>query len=76
MASHSPGDSVLDYELRKRGYIRWGGVAGGRVQTHLLGQSLDELAEKISTYRSAVPADRKGAGHATLMVHAYLGPKV
>ncbi|MEF9673281.1 LLM class flavin-dependent oxidoreductase [Pseudomonas sp. PCH446] len=41
--------------------------------THLLGQDIDELARKISTYRNA----RKAAGHAspghvTVMVHTYL----
>lgn len=49
------------------------GASGANLLTHLLGQDIDELARKISTYRNA----RKAAGHAspghvTVMVHTYL----
>jgi natural product biosynthesis luciferase-like monooxygenase protein len=51
------------------------GQLGGNVLTHLLGQTLDEVAEKIRAYREA----RRAAGHAgdgqvTLMVHTFVGP--
>ncbi|NWA29715.1 amino acid adenylation domain-containing protein [Pseudomonas gingeri] len=49
------------------------GASGANLLTHLLGQDIDELARKISAYRSA----RNTAGHAspgrvTVMVHTYL----
>ncbi|MDI5965432.1 MupA/Atu3671 family FMN-dependent luciferase-like monooxygenase [Streptantibioticus silvisoli] len=56
--------------------FRDAGRAGSGVLTHLLGQDLDQLAEKIAAYRQAV-ADRPDAdgrpGHVALMVHTYLG---
>ncbi len=51
------------------------GKSGTHLLTHLLGQELDELAEKIALYREA----RAQAGHdpqagrVTLMVHTFLG---
>jgi natural product biosynthesis luciferase-like monooxygenase protein len=51
------------------------GSAGANVLTHLLGQSVEEVAEKILIYRKA----RAEAGHdpaagvVTLMLHAYVG---
>lgn len=50
------------------------GAAGFNVLTHLLGQSLETLGDKIAAYRQA----RRAAGHAgsgvvTLMLHTYLG---
>lgn len=50
------------------------GRAGGGVLTHLLGQSVEELAEKIGVYRAARrEAGYPGDGHVTLMLHSYLG---
>lgn len=54
------------------------GKAGANVLTHLLGQSVDEVAEKIAIYRQA----RAAAGHdpetgrVTLMLHTFLGDDV
>ena len=51
------------------------GIQGANVLTHLLGQTLDELAEKIELYRNA----RKeagldpDAGQVTLMLHTMVG---
>ncbi|MGW3409401.1 MupA/Atu3671 family FMN-dependent luciferase-like monooxygenase [Streptomyces sp. NPDC000888] len=56
--------------------FRAAGAAGAGVLTHLLGQNLDELAEKIALYREAL-AQRPGhdgrPGHVALMLHTYLG---
>ncbi|WP_320068832.1 MupA/Atu3671 family FMN-dependent luciferase-like monooxygenase [Micromonospora sp. RTGN7] len=54
--------------------FRSAGEMGAGLLTHLLGQDLDDLAEKIAVYRSAVAA-RPGdwPGHVALMVHTYLG---
>ncbi|MER5641439.1 MupA/Atu3671 family FMN-dependent luciferase-like monooxygenase [Kitasatospora sp. NPDC002227] len=42
--------------------------------THLLGQDLDELAEKITEYRKAVAeATDGGSGHVVLMLHTLIG---
>jgi natural product biosynthesis luciferase-like monooxygenase protein len=55
--------------------FRAAGEMGCGVLTHLLGQSLEELAAKIAIYRAAwkqaghVP----GEGKVTLMLHAYVG---
>lgn len=54
------------------------GQAGANVLTHLLGQSVEEVAEKIAIYRRA----RAEAGHdpetgrVTLMLHSFLGDDV
>lgn len=53
---------------------REAGEIGAHVLTHLLGQSIDEVAEKIKLYHDAL----RGAGHdpkdftVTLMLHTYL----
>lgn len=56
--------------------FRAAGAAGAGLLTHLLGQDLDDLANKIAVYRKAV-AERPGAdgwpGHVVLMVHTFLG---
>ncbi|MGJ4922721.1 MULTISPECIES: MupA/Atu3671 family FMN-dependent luciferase-like monooxygenase [unclassified Bradyrhizobium] len=53
------------------------GEAGAGVLTHLIGQSLDELAEKIAIYRDAWNrSGRPGRGHVTLMVHTFVGNDV
>jgi natural product biosynthesis luciferase-like monooxygenase protein len=54
--------------------FRLAGEIGANVLTHLLGQSFDELAEKISVYREA----RRRSGHSeaggqvTLMLHTFV----
>ncbi|MBD9374615.1 LLM class flavin-dependent oxidoreductase [Rhizobium sp. ARZ01] len=53
-------------------------VAAGRmgcgVLTHLLGQTLDEVAEKIRLYRIArAEAGHAGPGHVVLMLHTFVG---
>jgi natural product biosynthesis luciferase-like monooxygenase protein len=56
--------------------FRDAGRIGAGVLTHLLGQDLGQVAEKVAAYREAV-ARRPDAdgwpGHVALMVHAYLG---
>jgi natural product biosynthesis luciferase-like monooxygenase protein len=48
---------------------------GANVLTHLLGQSLDELAGKIALYREAWRnKGNPGRGHVSLMLHTFLGP--
>jgi natural product biosynthesis luciferase-like monooxygenase protein/FkbM family methyltransferase len=50
------------------------GEAGANVLTHLLGQSLDDLAAKIRVYREArLQRGYDGPGHVTLMLHTFLG---
>ena len=49
------------------------GRRGHRLLTHLLGQSIEQLAEKIVAYRTAWrEAGHPGDGHVTLMLHTYL----
>ena len=51
------------------------GRAGASVLTHLLGQSLEELVEKLAIYRSERrAAGHDGDGHVTLMLHSFVGP--
>lgn len=50
------------------------GRLGHNLLTHLLGQSISELAEKISIYRKAwKQAGHKGKGIMTLMLHTFVG---
>jgi acyl carrier protein len=49
------------------------GEIGANLLTHLLGQNLEELAEKISIYRKALRDYGHGPGHVTLMVHTFIG---
>lgn len=50
------------------------GAAGASVLTHLLGQSVEEVAEKIAIYRQArAHAGHAGEGQVTLMLHSFLG---
>ena len=43
--------------------------------THLLGQSVEELAEKIAAYRKAYKdAGHAGVGFVSLMLHSFVGP--
>jgi natural product biosynthesis luciferase-like monooxygenase protein len=55
--------------------FRAAGQAGTSVLTHLLGQSLTELAGKIRIYRKAWRAAGHPAGgdHVTLMLHTFVG---
>ncbi|QKW09060.1 LLM class flavin-dependent oxidoreductase [Streptomyces sp. NA04227] len=54
--------------------FRAAGAAGCNLLTHLLGQDLEQLAEKIAVYREArAAAGHEGRGHVTLMVHTFLG---
>lgn len=49
------------------------GQNGFRVLTHLLGQNLEELAQKLELYREASRASGHGDGHVTLMLHTFIG---
>jgi natural product biosynthesis luciferase-like monooxygenase protein/FkbM family methyltransferase len=55
--------------------FRSAGAIGANVLTHLLGQSIEDLAEKIKLYRATWHAHghRAGAGHVTLMLHTFVG---
>jgi natural product biosynthesis luciferase-like monooxygenase protein len=51
------------------------GRLGANVLTHLLGQSVEELAEKIALYRKAYKeAGHQGEGYVSLMLHSFVGP--
>ncbi len=54
---------------------RQAGELGGNVLTHLLGQTLDEVAEKIGVYRKARAAGghNPATGRVTLMLHTFVG---
>jgi natural product biosynthesis luciferase-like monooxygenase protein len=50
------------------------GAKGFHILTHLLGQSLDELAEKIAIYRQAwAENNHPDKGTVTLMLHTFVG---
>lgn len=51
------------------------GELGGGVLTHLLGQSIEELQNKIELYRDTLArhGHSPSAGHVTLMMHAFVG---
>ena len=49
------------------------GTLGANLLTHLLGQSVEQLADNVAAYRAAwAAADHPGDGHVTLMLHCYL----
>jgi natural product biosynthesis luciferase-like monooxygenase protein/amino acid adenylation domain-containing protein len=54
------------------------GRVGANLLTHLLGQNIEELAEKISIYRDAWRAagHGPGTGQVTLMLHTFVGDDV
>lgn len=54
------------------------GEIGASLLTHLLGQSIEGLAEKITLYQRAWSkhGHGPGAGHVSLMLHAFLGDSV
>ena len=50
------------------------GELGANVLTHLLGQSVPELADKLAIYRAARKEHgHAGPGHVTLMLHTFVG---
>ena len=54
--------------------FRQAGAAGAHLLTHLLGQTLEELGEKIAVYRRARrESGHAGAGRVTLMLHTFVG---
>ncbi|HZB47126.1 MAG TPA: MupA/Atu3671 family FMN-dependent luciferase-like monooxygenase, partial [Pyrinomonadaceae bacterium] len=55
--------------------FRLAGEIGANVLTHLLGQSFEEVREKIAAYREARRAHGHGAdeGRVTLMLHTFVG---
>jgi natural product biosynthesis luciferase-like monooxygenase protein len=51
------------------------GKAGANVLTHLLGQTIEEVAEKVVAYRKAwTDAGHSGRGVVTIMLHTLVGP--
>lgn len=58
--------------------FRAAGEAGANLLTNLLGQSIDELAEKIRIYREAYENSGYGpnAGKVTLMLHTYVNDDI
>ncbi len=54
--------------------FRMAGEGGFHILTHLLGQSVEELAEKVAIYRQAwAEAGHLGHGQVTLMLHTFIG---
>lgn len=54
------------------------GLIGANLLTHLLGQDIDTLAEKISVYRNARQSahPNHGSGKVSLMLHTYIAPEM
>ena len=51
------------------------GAIGANLLTHLLGQTVDEVASKVEVYRKAwSDAGHPGRGVVTLMLHTFVGP--
>ncbi|NUT40534.1 MAG: LLM class flavin-dependent oxidoreductase [Thermoactinospora sp.] len=53
--------------------FRQAGELGVGILTHLLGQSVDELAGKVADYRARFAAGHGGNGHVVLMLHTFIG---
>jgi natural product biosynthesis luciferase-like monooxygenase protein/amino acid adenylation domain-containing protein len=54
--------------------FRSAGRVGANVLTHLLGQTVEQLTQKIAAYREARrEAGHAGEGHVTLMLHTFVG---
>ena len=54
--------------------FRQAGAIGANLLTHLLGQTVEELSEKIRVFRAARRgAGHPDAGHVTLMLHTFVG---
>ena len=58
--------------------FRLAGAIGANLLTHLLGQSIEQLTEKIALYRQAwrEHGHGPGTGHVTLMLHTFVGNSV
>jgi natural product biosynthesis luciferase-like monooxygenase protein len=57
--------------------FRAAGEQGFAILTHLLGQTVEETGEKLAIYRAAWrAAGHPGDGHATLMLHTFVGDDV
>ena len=57
--------------------FREAGANGYNILTHLLGQSVEELAEKVRVYREAFEAaGHSGKGTVSLMLHTFIGDDV
>lgn len=55
--------------------FRSAGAMGANLLTHLLGQDLIQLEEKVRGYREAwSAAGHPGRGHVSLMLHTFVGP--
>jgi len=54
--------------------FRQAGELGVGVLTHLLGQDLDALGDKIREYRELSARHHRRFGHVVLMLHTFLGP--
>jgi natural product biosynthesis luciferase-like monooxygenase protein/amino acid adenylation domain-containing protein len=55
--------------------FRLAGEIGANLLTHLLGQSIEELSEKIAIYRESWQRAKHGPGqgHITIMLHTFVG---
>ncbi|HEY7407080.1 MAG TPA: amino acid adenylation domain-containing protein [Gemmatimonadaceae bacterium] len=54
--------------------FRKAGEIGANLLTHLLGQKIEQLAERVAIYRKAWrDAGHPGEGHVTLMMHTFVG---
>lgn len=54
--------------------VKKAGEIGANVLTHLLGQTVEELGEKLAVYRKAWRENgHAGEGHVTLMLHTFVG---
>jgi len=59
---------------RHRDTFIMAGEAGAGILTHLIGHTIEELAEKIALYREAWHrSGRPSRGHVTLMLHTFVG---
>lgn len=57
--------------------FRQAGALGANLLTHLLGQSIEEVAEKIAIYRNSWRTHgHPGNGHVTLMLHTFVGDDI
>ncbi len=55
--------------------FRMAGEAGYYVLTHLLGQTIEDVAEKVNVYRMArAAAGHEGPGYVSLMLHTFVHP--
>jgi natural product biosynthesis luciferase-like monooxygenase protein len=73
-----PVQAALPVWLTSSGHIetfRTAGELGANVLTHLVGQNVNELAEKIRAYREAWRRHGHGSGEGcvTLMLHTFIG---